>query len=387
MLSTSSRDRSKYPAGSRPAAFALLLAWMVSLSGCHDLVAGGSERDAQLYWRSSFAEMNLWLGTPTLSGSRLFTMVQGDLVALDTRNGASLWRTTVTTPPTWTENIVPHADRLYVSGDTAVFAIDPATGAVRWTSTPDDSSSAGSENLADERALYVGTRARRVHALAHHDGHVLWSADLGPAWTELGAVQGIARSGDTLYAAVTRFLDAGGLHRRGVVVALDRRDGRELWRHESGSEGGYDAAPTVSADLLLLGDIEAPAFVALDRRDGRERWRTATRPGYFGPRASPIVQGDRAYGVGQDGFAYAMRRSDGHVLWRTETGASNTHLALCGGSLLAQSQGVAVLDAARGHLRQVLFDDPDDFTSSGFVVAGRRAYAAGTMAVYAFRCG
>ena len=366
----------------------LATAALLGCLGCHDVLAGSDSSNDPLLWRSDHGSWAPWHGQPALRDRTLFTMRGDAVIALDGGDGSLLWTRRIDTAFYGAANLVVHDRVVYVSGARSTYAIDAESGRIRWEVSPDDSSSAGSENLADERALYVGTRhAASVHALAHQDGRTLWSTRLGADWSFLGAVQGISRSGDTLYATVTRTLDAGWVRSHAVVVALDRATGRELWRHESVADGTYDAAPTISGDLLLLSDVDGRAFVALDRRDGRQLWKTPTTSPYLGPRARPIAEGDIVYGAAQDGHVYAMRRSDGQVLWRVDTGASNTHLARCGNTLLAQAQGVAEIELETGRLRRVILDDPDDFTTTGFVVDGRRAYAGGTLAVYAFRCG
>ena len=366
----------------------LVMAALIGCLGCHDVLAGSDATNDPLLWRNGHGRWASWHGQPAQRAGAVFTMRGDAVIGLDGRDGSLLWTRRIDTAFYGAANLVVHDRTLYVSGARSTYAIDAASGRVRWEVAPDDSSSAGSENLADERALYVGTRdAATVHALAHLDGRKLWSARLGAGWSFLGAVQGISRSGDTLYATVTRTLDAGWVRSHAVVVALDRATGRELWRHESVDDGTYDAAATISGDLLLLSDVDGLAFVALDRRDGRQLWKTRTTPPYMGPRAPPIAEGDVVYGAAQDVHVYAMRRSDGVVIWRVDTGASNTHLARCGNTLLAQAQGVAEIELPAGRLRRVILDDPDDFTTTGFVVEGRRAYAGGTLAVYAFRCG
>jgi outer membrane protein assembly factor BamB len=380
----------RHVASRMPASIAgmLSMAALIACGGCHDVLAGSESSDDPLLWRSDHGGWASWHGQPAIRARTLFTMRGDAVIALDGADGSLLWTRSIDTAFYGAANLVVHDRMLYVSGSRSTYAIDVVTGRIVWEVAPDDSSSAGSENLADERALYVGTRdAATVHALAHPDGRTLWSARLGAGWPYLGAVQGISRSGDTLYATVTRALDGRWVRSRAVVVALDRTNGRELWRHESIGDGTYDAAATISGELLLLSDVDGSAFVALDRRDGRQLWKTPTIAPYMGPRARPIVEGDVVYAAAQDGHVYAMRRSDGHVLWRVDTGASNTHLARCGTTLLAQAQGVAEVEMATGRLRRVFLDDPDDFTTTGFVVDGRRAYVGGTLAVYAFRCG
>ena len=364
----------------------VMLCLVCSATGCHDLVAGGDDSASQLIWRKSIDVETGWHGVPALADNRLILASHGEMSARDTRSGTLLWRAPFDSDLLLPASVVTWRGTVYAAATAGIVAFDITNGEQRWSVVPDDSSSSGTENLADELALYVGTRSHRVHALRHADGSLLWSADIGPSWDQLGVVQGIARSGDTLYVTATRLLDAAWLHPRGVVVALDRHSGKELWRYETSGAGGYDAAASVAGDLILLADQDGDAFVAIDRWSGRELWRTPTDAEFLGPRAAPIARDGRVYAVARDGYAYALRLQDGGVVWRTHTGASNISLALCGSALLAQSQGVAILDATTGRLRRVLFDDPDDFTTSGIVVSGRRAYTAGTQAVYAFRC-
>ena len=369
--------------------FAWTLPCVAVICACHDVLAGGNGTgtDSMVLWRAPVDREGVWVGSPALSGTQVYVMLDREIAAIDSRNGAMVWRTPVTKPPVWTENVSVRQGLVFVAGADSVFALDESSGAVRWRVAPDDSSAAGAYQLVDDRALYIGTRAHGLHALALATGRPYWSIDLGRGWTELGVVQGISRSADTLYVSLTRFLNAGGDQRRGVVVAIDRRDGSEFWRYETPADGSFDDAPTIAGDLALLADTDGRAFVALDRLTGRERWRTPTDPYFLGPRPSPLVRGGLAYGVSYDGHAYALRLSDGYVHWRTNVGGSSNHLALCGGSLLAQSQGIAIVSLATGRLERVILDDPDDFTTSGIVVAGRRAYSAGVRAIYAFRCG
>ena len=107
----------------------------------------------------------------------------------------------------------------------------------------------------------------------------------------------------------------------------------------------------------------------------------------MGPRAAPIARGNVVYAVGNDAYAYALRRSDGTRIWRTWTGASNADLALCRDRILVESQAIVVLNPDDGRILATLFgEDPEDFTTSGIAVANGRAFATGPVAAYAFRC-
>jgi outer membrane protein assembly factor BamB len=89
------------------------------------------------------------------------------------------------------------------------------------------------------------------------------------------------------YAASTPALDAARLYvamadpKAYRVVALDRKDGRELWRHDMGpfaSENGFGVSPiVVDGKLIVANDQDgSSSIVALDGATGRLVW-TAER--------------------------------------------------------------------------------------------------------------
>jgi hypothetical protein len=67
------------------------------------------------------------------------------------------------------------------------------------------------------------------------------------------------------------------------------------------------------------------------------------------------------------------------------TPASNHGIAVCGGRVLANYLGIAVLDRSTGTLLGRMYED-EEFPTSDFAVAGDRAFVVGNDAVYAFPC-
>ncbi|NUQ63124.1 MAG: PQQ-binding-like beta-propeller repeat protein [Pirellulales bacterium] len=64
-----------------------------------------------------------------------------------------------------------------------------------------------------------------------------------------------------------------------VAVALDQRDGRDLWRRELGpfvAEDGFGVSPILAGEVVVLGNDQDPggksSIVALDRKTGETRW-------------------------------------------------------------------------------------------------------------------
>ncbi|MEM8962477.1 MAG: PQQ-binding-like beta-propeller repeat protein [Acidobacteriota bacterium] len=108
----------------------------------------------------------------------------------------------------------------------------------------------------------------------------LWSRDLGDGYSSILA------KGDRIY---TMYRTAEG---KEAVIALDAKTGKTVWEH------AYEAEPHES-HVHQFGD---------------------------GPRATPLIVGDRIYTVGVSGILHALELKDGSVAWKhnlwTELGGS-----------------------------------------------------------------
>jgi len=112
-----------------------------------------------------------------------------------------------------------------------------------------------------------------VYAIAVADGRLLWKKNVGQGWTFAGHVMGIAESGDTIYVNVWRFLTLNGYLSQGVLVALDRRNGSELWRYESpDTASGFHFPPAVSGRLIVVSDLQGGRTLGLDRFTQQLLW-------------------------------------------------------------------------------------------------------------------
>lgn len=102
--------------------------------------------------------------------------------------------------------------------------------------------------------------------------------------------------------------------------------GPKLAWKATGLGGGYATVAVVGNRIYTSGDQEdANYVVALDRADGRVVWRTqlgkAGAPGwggFAGPRQAPTVTGDRLYAVGQYGQMVCLESATGKELWRKD---------------------------------------------------------------------
>lgn len=98
-----------------------------------------------------------------------------------------------------------------------------------------------------------------------------------------------------------------------------------LWQHELGE--GY-SAPSVAAGRLFMFDRhgDRARLTCLHAETGAEIWRREYPTAYEdfyqysnGPRASPVVDGDRVYTFGVEGRLRCHRVADGELLWEVDT--------------------------------------------------------------------
>jgi len=190
-------------------------------------------------------------------GDRILGTRDGDLVAVAPATGAVEWALPLI-----------GTDFVYVAraGDGTAFvagsvgggitywAVETATGRVRWERSLSDAVNTIVPTVLDEETLYVGSDGRgagRLLALDRGDGTTRWSADLGQGlagpWTVIG---------DTVVCQAAR--------ERERTVGLDARSGTQRWRR-------------ASVDVLAAADDWA---LAADRTgelrrldpDGTDRW-------------------------------------------------------------------------------------------------------------------
>jgi len=125
--------------------------------------------------------------------------------------------------------------------------------------------------------------------------------------------------------------DRGGAQH---LIALDDRDGRELWSLRVGPEWddempGPRGTPAVSDGMVYAIGTEGD-LVAADANTGQERWRKSL-PRDFGGRMmsswrfseSPLVDGDRVIVTpgGRDAIMVALDKRTGKDVWRARLGS------------------------------------------------------------------
>jgi outer membrane protein assembly factor BamB len=226
-----------------------------------------------------------------------------------------------------------------VTDDTELWAIEGATGEVRWAT------SIGSDYpnpvLADDGTVIV-TTAGSVVGLAAESGAERWRFErplgtyFGHSETQivddfaivhdleeeavlaLGVTDGamLWEAPETsLLAVFGDWVLVWGDEEGGDVRALGLRDGRRLWSQPYVGLDWELHVPVLSEGVLIVGDRESVR--ALDAETGAEVWTTLLSDCCV---MATIVEGDAVYVASDEQTVTALRRTDGAVLWETNTG-------------------------------------------------------------------
>jgi len=154
---------------------------------------------------------------------------------------------------------------------------------------------------------------------------VLWTGEVGQAGGNLGCTPTV--DGDRVYA----------IGQQGDLVCLDSRDGSRLWRRSftkdfEGTCGGwqYTESPLIDGDKLICtpGGRNA-VMVALDKKSGKVLWKCPARPrtsptaGYSSPVVAEIG-GLRQYVQLVDAGVIGVSAKDGRLLWLYDKLEHNT---------------------------------------------------------------
>ncbi|WP_128984381.1 serine/threonine-protein kinase [Streptomyces roseicoloratus] len=173
------------------------------------------------------------------------------------------------------------SDRLVAATDRngTLVTFVASTGEPKWTSPAE----AAWLLAADEEAVYLVTRDRRVRCVGRSDARIRWTVEAGADLGKDAASRGLAAHGRLVIAAAD-----------GDVVALDTSDGRKAWSRPGQSADGRAGLARSDRTLCITGRN----LSAADLVTGKDRW-TAENPKVpnadavaWGP---PTVHGPHVY--------------------------------------------------------------------------------------------
>ena len=195
------------------------------------------------------------------------------------------------------------------SGDQHVYALDAATGTLRWSFATGDVVHAAPAVSAG--LVYIGSWDRNLYALDAATGRERWRYTTGNDTTIYNQI-GIASS-----AAVTNgVVFVGG--RDGHFHAVDARTGALKWKHDN-RMGWTIASPAVRDGIVYFPTSDGRRFKALDAATGAVRIDLQNKAVSF---SSPAIAGDVALYGTSDGFLNAVGLRDGTLVARFQTDGS-----------------------------------------------------------------
>lgn len=154
--------------------------------------------------------------------------------------------------------------------------------------------------------IYLPTFAGLLVALDPRSGRVLWRYDSGRcAWASPAVASGLVFQTFLLRPPSCR----PDVDERGALVALDARTGAVRWRVDLPAT---ESSPLVAGELVWIGDWsgDVSAFTA---RTGRRRW---TFHADAAVKSSASLAGGRLYVATYGGHLYALDPWTGRELWR-----------------------------------------------------------------------
>lgn len=189
----------------------------------------------------------------------------------------------------------------------------------------------------------------KLYALDAHTGHSNWSAALS---SSLSMPDMAAYDGGKVFV-----LDAelGGAN----MNAYDAATGSLLWSSPLTGQSLFDSPPTASNGIVSIGGTGIGGTIyALRQTDGAILW---TKPVHAGDRSSPAITNDGVYLAGVGPQVYKFDPVTGNQIWHYDSGSSGAGaktLVFSNGKLYVRglfapifgTNRIAIIDATSGQL-------------------------------------
>jgi outer membrane protein assembly factor BamB len=198
---------------------------------------------------------------------------------------------------------------VFGSGDGHLYALEAATGMLRWKFAAGDVIHA-SPAYADGR-VYVGSWDSILYAVDLTKGSELWRFKAGEdpyIHNQVGFQSSPAVAGGTVYVGC----------RDSKLYALDAKTGRQKWQVDN--QGSWVVgSPAVVRGKVVYATSDSSLFHVVDAETGKSLVKEDVRAFVF---ASPTVAGDVVYLGITNGSLEARELETGHLLWSFATEAS-----------------------------------------------------------------
>lgn len=250
-------------------------------------------------------------GSPTSSPSPSASEAgsfDSHVTALDLATQEPAWRTPVPLKKVSRTGVTVDGDSAFVGDhDGNVYAIDVATGVVRWTSQAggfltNSLAVSGGEVVA----AVQGNRTTQPHLIAfkESDGSTSWEAEVqGGVFASAPAIE----NGHVIVG----FYDQ-------TVRSFDLSNGSESWTARLNSPVLFTGAPAITPDAVLVVDVSGEVY-RLDLATGERAWDFALNETVL--RSPAVVAGGRVLIASSTGHLSAIDLTSGRLVWQGNGGA------------------------------------------------------------------
>lgn len=296
-----------------------------TVSGCHLFDLGGSHADgARIAWHVS----DVGGGRPAFDGTTVFFVARDHSVAaLDPATGKTRWRSptgTVGDPPLTTSCQIVGA--LVACGDSGIVALRRSDGVLAWRFDVSRDQPGRFPFVVDSETIFAGSFGRgTVYAVDGATGAVRWAAPVLAADSAGANIPSLATDGDIVVAVFVR----GTRPQTGGVVALDANSGAIRWLTNFSLAASDSDAGGISVALWqasVLASSNDGRIYVLDRATGAVQsafagvGQEAPADGIKGPVGPDlrqiVVAGSTLYASSLSGWFIAYDLTQHRELWR-----------------------------------------------------------------------
>ncbi|MEU7833446.1 PQQ-binding-like beta-propeller repeat protein [Nonomuraea sp. NPDC049129] len=231
---------------------------------------------------------------PVVDGDVVYAGADDGLYALDAATGRMRWRSGPAAP-------MLVDGLLYGARSDGVAAVDAATGRMRWNRQFD-----ASDIVIQAGGVYAGVGFTHVIALDAATGKQRWRFRVP------GSLGNVAVAAGTVYVSSQEGRVGS---EQGLLSALDAKTGALRWRSRLGAANSIPAGYLTATKEAVFA-VTGARVVALDPATGKARWRAG-----FGDlvRYDPIMIGGTVYLGDLAGRTYALDTASGQERWRLTT--------------------------------------------------------------------
>ena len=277
--------------------------------------------DGKEVWAFKSPSQGTIEATPLVLDGLCYTGVSdGFLYALDAATGALKWKhetgDKIMGGANWTK--APGSDATWVlvgSYDFAMYCLDAASGKPVWKLETENFIN-GTPTVTGSGETVFGGCDAILHVVNLKDGKQVREVD-----AEAYIPGSAAADGSVVYF---------GNHSN-QVFAMDTATGKSIWKYRD-RNFPYFSSPAIDAEVVIIGG-EDKRLHCIDRKTGDGRWTFATRGKV---QSSPVLCKDGGVIFGsEDGRLYCVNKADGKERWAYEIGASITGSpAVAGGAIV-----------------------------------------------------